>query len=1593
MTRNSILQTAFLLGLAATAQGIDTWTGGTSTDWADGTNWSNGNPPDGTDTVLVNNISDATTFTPSLTTAYTLDPDGPGGDMWVGGSGTGELNIDNGGSLNVQGNWLFVGENGGTGTINVNSGGAITGDNNIRLGRTGGNGTLNVDGGTISGVSGIITDGGATSAINVTNNGSVASTGNIQMHGTSSSGIDSGSIDAGYEFWVGGDGDSTTFLQTGGTVSSGAWFVIGRDGTNSEYTMTGGTVNAATSTVGSFAVVGSFGGSSGTLNVGGTGEFYVDSNRRLYIGEDGTGILNVTGDGLVQNTDTNEGGVRLGQNATGVGTVNLDGGTISTPQVSQGGGTGTFNFNGGTLLVNADESALTAGTFMGGLTRANVRDGGAVIDTDTFSVTVSQGLAHSDIGGDAAIDGGLTKQGAGTLILSGNNTYTGPTVVSAGTLAFSGGGAIDFTTGLTLADSTTLDVSAATVDPYPPALTFSGDAQLVFQATGDDTDQAIITDSLTTTPPNVITVDVTNTAGSWTGDPGGWSYPLIDHDGTYVGTVGDDFAIGTLTPALAPGQTAEIVDNGVEIALVITGDPLSWTGNISADWNTADNNWSNSGGATSFSGSQSVLFEDGATVFNVNLAEDVEPGLVQFSNLFDDYTISSSGGFGINGSASVAVDSGGSVTFTTENDYTGSTTISDGILVVSGDGSIESSSMITIGADGELQLNPPTSATYANPIGGTGFLTKLGSGTLTLSGANTLAGDIVMTDGQLNLNSAGALGTTDDAFDAFIFQGGVLDNTSGGIVNLAPDKPVSLEADLTFIGSNDLFLSNGAVTLNASRTIDVQAGTLGMGATVDGGAGYDLIKTGPGTLVLNGGNIAGDLDVQAGIVGLNQDFTGASPISTTGTGILENAGGVGTKWTRWNVTGDVTSDLLIRGNDGSHDFQLGLVKQAAGTLTLTNPANDIGAILNVDQGTLILEAGSYGRAADDGTTLNAFAASLGNAGDSTLVIDGASVDYNVADGDGTEPYHQSLNIGINGGHATVELVDGTLDVYRQMSAGWFGGAFGGFTQTGGTATVGGFLIAGIDAAPGVINLEGGVFNHSGPITWGASENVIGVVNIGGTADYNNTHDKTLGLWVGENGTATLNVSDSATMDFTGSTDTVLILGNNATSTGTVNLLGGTVTGGGINQGAGAGLLNFNGGTLAANSASATFLTGIDNTYVHAGGGTIDNGGNAITIGQELQAPAGNGVSATGLTVSGGGFIETPIVTITGGGGTGATAVAEIDANGDLTGITITNPGVNYTSAPTFALVGGGAGNTGAIGGAATLVANVSGGMTFTGAATTTLTEVNRYTGNTTIDAGTTVLVPLGAEVSVAPTTDGVSTKITGTGAITFQGKLRVDATNTDITDGNSWTVVDVATPTYDSSFGVAIAGVLDLTAQGDGVTHIGVDGNNTWTYSETTGVLSLAVTGAAPGYDTWLSTGGGSALTTGVNDGAEDNPDFDTYANVLEYILGGDPLAADNLVDVNETATDLVFTFDRYDDSEIDTTLDFQWGTTLADWGDVGHTIAIGATSSGPDANGISVDVTEDGGSTADYDLIEVTVPKTNAVNGKLFGRLQGLKP
>jgi autotransporter-associated beta strand protein len=216
-----------------------------------------------------------------------------------------------------------------------------------------------------------------------------------------------------------------TVNQVGGTLNIGQQF----QGAN------GGTSNAL-STVNL---------SGGTMNAGGgTGQFYVASRDQ--------GVLNVSGSAAL-----NCGNLDVSRNAQGntrgsVGTVNLNGGTLTVSRVgtatanAQAGPpssgvnpAATFNFNGGTLKARAASATFYQGSTVAPIIpiTAIVKSGGAIIDDGGFAISVLEPLQHdSSLGGTP--DGGLTKLGAGTLTMTAASTFTGPTIISNGVLAING---------------------------------------------------------------------------------------------------------------------------------------------------------------------------------------------------------------------------------------------------------------------------------------------------------------------------------------------------------------------------------------------------------------------------------------------------------------------------------------------------------------------------------------------------------------------------------------------------------------------------------------------------------------------------------------------------------------------------------------------------------------------------------------------------------------------------------------------------------------------------------------------------------------------------------------------------------------------------------------------------------------------------------------------------------------------------------------------------------------------------------------------------------------------------------------------------
>ena len=152
--------------------------------------------------------------------------------------------------------------------------------------------------------------------------------------------------------------------------------------------------------------------------------------KSFIIGNYGTGELTVNGGHATVSNATD--GVTLGMAANSTGRVFLVSGTLAARLVKGGSGRSEFFFDGGTL-----SPLLANATFMRNLSAAEVRAGGAVIDTAGIDITIAQSIGHDSQANAPAKDGGLTKLGAGTLTMTGTLGFTGDLGADGGTLNLS----------------------------------------------------------------------------------------------------------------------------------------------------------------------------------------------------------------------------------------------------------------------------------------------------------------------------------------------------------------------------------------------------------------------------------------------------------------------------------------------------------------------------------------------------------------------------------------------------------------------------------------------------------------------------------------------------------------------------------------------------------------------------------------------------------------------------------------------------------------------------------------------------------------------------------------------------------------------------------------------------------------------------------------------------------------------------------------------------------------------------------------------------------------------------------------------------
>jgi autotransporter-associated beta strand protein len=277
-------------------------------------------------------------------------------------------------------------------------------------------------------------------------------------------------------------------------------------------------------------------------------------------------------------------------------------------------------------------------------------------------------------------------------------------------------------------------------------------------------------------------------------------------------------------------------------------------------------------------------------------------------------------------------------------------------------------------------------------------------------------------------------------------------------------------------------------------------------------------------------------------------------------------------------------------------------------------------------------------------------------------------------------------------------------------------------------------------------------------------------------------------------------------------------------------------------------VNFNGGTLLARpetTKATPFLQGLTFASVYPGGAVIDSSNAVnITVAQNLTAPEGHGVASVPLASGGAGYIGAPFVVISGGSGTGATAIAEVDLDaGTVTSITVTSPGFGYQPGDmlTVTLRGGGC-TTPAAAAFPVLAPNVpTGGLTKLGSGTLTLAGTNTYGGTTAVGAGTLKLAsPLSLPSDTAVTVaEGATLDLNGatvTNAVSGGGTVANGTLHTVISPAGEG-VIGAETLTLSSA---SLTGLYLADVTADGASdHLTVNGG--------VNLSGLAVTLVDPG--------------------------------------------------------------------------------------------------------------------------------------------------
>jgi autotransporter-associated beta strand protein len=970
--------------------------------------------------------------------------------------------------------------------------------------------------------------------------------------------------------------------------------------------------------------------------------------------------------------------------------------------------------NGGTLTVGgvATVTTLTTGTLNanGATAAVTTLNGGNIALGSSTALTVSDGTHAGVISGAT---GTLTKSGAGTLILSGANTFGGAITISAGTLQIGAGSTTGSIGAGAIANSGILAINRS--DNLSFANVISGTGSLTKSAAG----------TLTLATANTFDGGVT----------------IAANGGTVI--VGHNNALGTGQVTLA-GNTAQLtLADGITVAnpmfLTSTGGVQARTLRLQA-------------GATSatYAGAISNLSTN-TLAFTVDAG-----GTLTVSGIISGNGLSKTG-------AGTAILSG-------TNTYTGATTVSagtlqvasesnlgavpgsfvagqlalgeastQGILKSTGTTSLSANRGVTLAAGGgAFDVAASTTLTIASAVTGTGALTKSGAGLLDLKmGTPQYGGTTTINGGTLRFTNVADLG----AVSTMVFNinnGSTLEfqsSVGGSNRTVLNNKTFTFGASgggtINFNGGNNLtqngvhnFVTTGGAKNRISQTNGGLINNQSSGNTVfnvaDGTDAVDLelsaqwvngtlTKAGLGTMAITGvhtGNF--DLDIDAGVLEIGGS---ASLNGGTFTAAITNDGTF-----RYGSSAAQTMSGIISGTGA-------LTKLGSGNLTLSGANTFTGATL-VSAGTLTVSAGAL--AGTTGITVNGatlaaanynLAATLALDATATATISGETLTFTGAvTNAGTTD--NALNFSASTGIITLTSLAGAGKTRFGSDADVLGGI------SVGTVTVVGALGA---------NITGGT------VTAGS---LAGAVS-GGNVTVTNLLTGGVSAGTVNAGSLTGNISGGAVTltsllmgDVSGGTVSAAALTGNV-SAGAVTLMG-ALTG---NVLAGAGTVSA--GSMAGNVASSVTISGLLNGEITAGTNSLGSLASAsVTGGTNTITGAATVTTVNGGTTTVGGVatittLTTGTLTFNGASGSiGTLTDGTFNLNGAAATVGTLSAGTINLAASTALTVDSGT-FSGSLAGSGSLIKATSGILTLTGANAS-------FTGSTTINAGELIIQNAGS---------------------------------------------------------------------------------------------------------------------------------------------------------------------------------------------------------------------------------------------------------